>query len=123
MSKYDKNKANKTHGASDRDAMHRRERIAMRKARKGVTDRSMKRTPKDIQDYIVTLRHADGTIIVKDTYANIKDRLYGLPNGIYHYVNDKTESTHFFSVHDRGVDFIATRLDDPDMYPYFGGLV
>ncbi len=69
--KKDEKKANKTHGVSDRDAMHRRERIAMRKARKRVTDRSMKRTPKDIRDYIVRLRHADGAVIVKDTYANI----------------------------------------------------
>jgi len=82
----------------------------------------MKRTPKHIRDYIVTLRHADGTIIVKDTFANIKDWLYDLPNGTYHYVNDKTDSTHFFSVQDRGVDFIGARLADGRMYPYFGGL-
>ncbi len=37
------------------------------------------------------------------------------------YVNDKTDSTHFFSVHDGGVDFIGAKLADGRMYPYFGG--
>ena len=100
----DENKTNKTHGASDRDAMHRRERIGMRKARKRSADWRMKRTPKDIQDYIVTLCHADGTVIVQDTCANIKNRLYGLPNGSYHYVG-------------------GAKLTDGRMYPYFGGAV
>lgn len=120
--KKDEKKTNETHGASDRDAMLRRERIAMRKAEKRVTDRSKNRTPKYIQNYIVTLRHADGTIIVKDTFANIEDWLYDLPNGAYHYDNDNTDSTHFFSVHDGGVDFIGAKMADGTWLLPLGGL-
>jgi len=121
MSKHDKkrvNKARRANAARKRASVERQHRAAPdrgqigeeAKARREQEARGFAKkvaaawrencVPAFLRDCIVKLCHPDGTIISKDTWINTKAMMCDLPNGDYHYVNDKTRSTQYFSVRD-----------------------
>lgn len=119
MSKRDKDKANRArrvNAARKRASVERQHRGDHNRGQRGKEARARREqqarefaktvaaawrencVPAFLRDCIVKLCNANGTIICKDTWINIKAMMCDLPDGDYHYVNDKTRSTQFFSV-------------------------
>jgi len=119
MSKRDQKKANKARrakAAKKRASAERQHRADPNRGQRGKEERTRRDqqarefaekvaaawrencVPPFFRDCIVKLCNANGTIICKDTWINIKALMSELPDGEYHYVNDKTRSVQYFSV-------------------------
>lgn len=90
--------AGRDRGQSAKEARARREQEARRQAKKEAATWRESCVPRFLRDCMVKLCRPDGSVISKDTWMNIKALMSDLPDGEYHYVNDKTRSTQFFSV-------------------------